>query len=114
MDLFGPTKTISLGGNRYVFVIVDDHPRFWVLLFSSKNEAIAQFTKLCKKIHNEKGVTISKSGSDHGGEFENYEFENFCTQNGIEHELLAARTPQQNGIVEKKEKISSRNGKNHV
>ena len=25
MDLFGPTRTLSLGGKKYVFVIVDDY-----------------------------------------------------------------------------------------
>lgn len=28
MDLFGPTRTASIGGKRYVFVIVDDYYRF--------------------------------------------------------------------------------------
>ena len=28
MDLFGPTKTASIGGKRYAFVIVDDYSRF--------------------------------------------------------------------------------------
>ena len=40
--------------------------------------------------------------SDHGGEFENSEFENFCEENGLKHEFSAPRTPQQNGVVERK------------
>ena len=40
--------------------------------------------------------------SDHGGEFENKEFEMFCDEYGIEHNFSAPRTPQQNGVVERK------------
>ena len=38
LDLFGPTKTRSIGGNCYYFVIVDDFSRLtWVFLsFSQK------------------------------------------------------------------------------
>ena len=34
MDLFGPTRTLSLGGKKYDFVIVDDYSRYtWVYFF---------------------------------------------------------------------------------
>jgi len=37
LDLFGPSRTRSLGGNYYGFVIVDDFFRFtWTLFLSSK------------------------------------------------------------------------------
>jgi len=40
--------------------------------------------------------------SDHGGEFQNELFENFCEENEIMHNFSAPRTPQQNGVVERK------------
>ncbi|MCH87106.1 retrovirus-related pol polyprotein from transposon tnt 1-94 [Trifolium medium] len=40
--------------------------------------------------------------SDHGGEFENSKFSEFCSSEGIEHEFSAPHTPQQNGVVERK------------
>lgn len=37
MDLFGPTRTASIGGKRYVFVIIDDFSRFtWVIFLTHK------------------------------------------------------------------------------
>ena len=51
---------------------------------------------------NEKNTTIVSIRSDHGSEFDNHNFEDFCNENGIEHNFSASRTPQQNGIVERK------------
>jgi len=53
-------------------------------------------------IQNEKGFNIVSIRSDHGGEFQNESFEKFCVENGIHHNFLALRTPQQNGVVERK------------
>jgi len=40
--------------------------------------------------------------SDHGGEFQNAKFERFCEKHGISHSFSAPRTPQQNGVVKRK------------
>ena len=37
--------------------------------------------------------------SDHGSEFENQRFEEFCNKNSINHNFLAPRISQQNVIV---------------
>jgi len=49
-------------------------------------------------------MKILKVRSDHGGEFENEPFEAFCEKHGIVHEFSSLRTPQQNGVVERKNK----------
>ena len=74
----------------------------WVLFLAHKNDVFHEFSKLCRKIQNEKGFIISCIRSDHGKEFENVNFESFCDEHGIEHNFSAPRTPQQNGVVEKK------------
>ena len=44
MDLFGPTRTTSLGGKRYGLVIVDDYSRFtWVMFLAHRDETFALF-----------------------------------------------------------------------
>ncbi|GAA0163499.1 hypothetical protein LIER_43650 [Lithospermum erythrorhizon] len=50
----------------------------------------------------EKGMAIIRIKSDHGKEFENSKFNDFYSSEGIKHEFLAPITPQQNGIVQRK------------
>ena len=103
MDLFGPSRTMSFGGNYYALVIIDDFSRFtWTLFLSHKSNAFKAFKKLAKIVQNEKSLKIVSIRSDHGGEFQNSDFENFCEENGINHNFSAPRTPQQNGVVERK------------
>ena len=103
MDLFGPSRTASLGGKHYAFVIVDDFSRFtWVMFLKFKDEALKVFENFCKRVENEKGYTITSIRSDHGGEFDSDSFEIFCNSNGYDHNFSAPRTPQQNGVVERK------------
>ena len=103
MDLFGPSRTMSFGGNYYALVIVDDFSRYtWTLFITHKSDSFQAFRKLAKVIQNKKNLKIASIRSDHGGEFENKDFELFCDEHGIEHNFSAPRTPQQNGVVERK------------
>ena len=70
-----------------------------------KSEACEKMEKLCKKLQNEKRVPIVKIRSDHGKEFENSKFEIFCNEHGIKKEFSASKTPQQNGVVERKNRV---------
>jgi len=46
LNLFGPSRTKSLGGNYYRFVIIDDFSRFtWTLFLSSKDDTFEAFAK---------------------------------------------------------------------
>jgi len=78
MDLFEPSRTMSLGGNFYSLVIVDDFSRFmWTLFLASKNDTCHAFKILAKVLENEKSSKIVSIQSDHGGEFQNERFEIF-------------------------------------
>ena len=95
MDLFGPSRIVSLGGKLYTFVIVDDYSRYtWVYFLARKNDALSEFVSFCKKVQNEKGYMITRIRSDHGGEFENAKFEQFCDTDNFIHEFSCPRTPQ--------------------
>ena len=83
MDLFGPTQTRSLGGKHYVYVVIDFSRFSWVTFLASKDEAFKSFVKLAKRIQREKNDKIISIRSDHGGEFKNKSFMEFCEENGI-------------------------------
>ncbi|GJR24858.1 retrovirus-related pol polyprotein from transposon TNT 1-94 [Tanacetum coccineum] len=104
MDLFGPSAVRSYGGNRYTLVIVDDYSRYtWTRFLKDKTEAFDQFEIFSKKIQNQLGCTIVSIRTDHGREFDNeVQFGEFCNANGITHNFSAPRTPQSNGVVERK------------
>ena len=70
MALFGPSKTMSLGGNNYTLVIVDDFSRFtWKLFLKSKSDAFYALKKLAKRLQNKCCSNIYVIRSDHGGNF---------------------------------------------
>ena len=88
-------------------VIVDDFSRYTQVEFlREKSEACEKLEILWKKLQNEKGVPIVKIRNDHGKEFENTRFESFCAKNGIKREFSAPKTPQQNGMVERKNRVN--------
>ena len=95
VDLIGPTRTESMGGQRYIMVVVDDFSRYsWVEFLREKLEAYDKMKRLYKRLQNEKGVPIVKIRSDYGKEFENAKFEAFCNEHGIKKEFSAPKTPQ--------------------
>ena len=103
VDLIGPTRIESVGGKRYIMVVVDDFSRYsWVEFLRERSEACDKMKRLCKRLQNENEVPIVKIRSDHGKEFEYAKFEAFCNEHSIKKEFSAPKTPQQNGVVKKK------------
>lgn len=96
----------SIGGKRYVLVVVDDFSRFtWVNFLREKSDTFDVFKKLCIQLQRENHCGVMRIRSDHGIEFENFKFNEFCSSEGIKHEFSSTITPQQNGIVERKNGI---------
>jgi transposase InsO family protein len=103
MDLFGPIAYISIGGNKYGLVIIDDYSRFtWVFFLHDKSETQEVLKKFLKRAQNEFDAKVKKIRSDNGSKFKNTQVEDYIDQEGIKHEFLAPYTPQQNGVVERK------------
>jgi transposase InsO family protein len=55
-----------------------------------------------RRAQNEFGLRIKKIRSDNGTEFKNSQIEGFLEDEGIKHEFSSPYTPQQNGVVERK------------
>ena len=61
MDLMGPTRTESLGGKRYIIVVIDDFTRYtWVILLRSKSDTSEHIEALCTRLQNEKSLKIDR------------------------------------------------------
>ena len=60
---------------------------------------------LCKKLQVEKGTVIARIRSDYGREFENTKLATFYNEQGTHQEFSSPNTPQQNGIVERKNMV---------
>nr|GEZ24917.1 retrovirus-related Pol polyprotein from transposon TNT 1-94 [Tanacetum cinerariifolium] len=77
MDLCGPMRIASINEKRYVLVIVDDYSR-----------------------HTWSPVIIIRT--DNGTEFKNQVLKEYFDTIGISHQMSSVRTPQQNGVVERR------------
>ncbi|KAK1693749.1 hypothetical protein QYE76_010446 [Lolium multiflorum] len=103
LDLFGPSHYDTLGGSKYGLVIVDDYSRYsWVFLLKSKDETHREFIVFAKKAQRMYESEIKAIRTDNGTEFKNYTMREFVDDEGIKHEFSAPYTPQQNGVVERK------------
>ncbi|XP_048602505.1 uncharacterized protein BNAC02G09400D isoform X1 [Brassica napus] len=102
-DLCGPITPPTPANNKYVFVLIDDFSRYmWVMLLKEKSEAFDRFKRLKESVEKQTGSTIKTFRTDRGGEFTSAEFNLFCEENGVKRHLTASYTPQQNGIVERR------------
>jgi len=102
LDIFGPTKTQSLGGARYMLVLLDDHSRkLFVRFLLAKSQASTHVKELCQLFFNHSQHYPRRVHSDQGGEFLSHHLRDFFTSKGIEHTTTAADAHNQNARVER-------------
>ncbi|GJZ40049.1 putative ribonuclease H-like domain-containing protein [Tanacetum coccineum] len=103
MDLFGLTFVSSLMHKKYCLVVTDDYSRFtWVFFLASKDETSEILKNFIKEIENLVDKKVKIIRSDNGTEFKNKVMDDFCREKGIKREYSVARTPQQNGVAERR------------
>ncbi|GJV31368.1 hypothetical protein Tco_1391768 [Tanacetum coccineum] len=103
MDLCGPMRVESINGKRYVLVVVDDYSRYtWVFFLHSKDEASEVIISFIKKTQVNLQLQVQRVRTDNGTEFKNKTLAKFFDEVGISQQFSAARTPQQNGVVERR------------
>ncbi|GJS35725.1 retrovirus-related pol polyprotein from transposon TNT 1-94 [Tanacetum coccineum] len=103
MDLCGPMRVASVNGKKYILVIVDDYSRFtWVKCLRSKDEVPAFIINFLKMIQVRLKETVRRIRTDNGTEFVNQTLREYYEKVGISHETSVARSPQQNGVVERR------------
>ncbi|GJS33569.1 putative ribonuclease H-like domain-containing protein [Tanacetum coccineum] len=103
MDLCGPMRVQTINGKKYILVIVDDYSRFtWVKFLRSKDETPTVVIKFLKQIQVGLNKTVRFIRTDNGTEFVNKTLYDYYESVGIFHQKTVPRTPQQNGVVERR------------
>ncbi|GJT42564.1 putative ribonuclease H-like domain-containing protein [Tanacetum coccineum] len=103
MDLFGPVSVESVNRKKYCLVVTDDCSKFsWVFFLAYKDETYDILHDLIVGLENKLRHKVKTIRCDHGTEFKNQLMNEFCAKKGIKREYSIARTPQQNGVAERK------------
>ncbi|GJT23972.1 putative ribonuclease H-like domain-containing protein [Tanacetum coccineum] len=90
---------------KYYQVVTDDHSRFtWVFFLASKDETSGILKSFIAQIENLVDKKVKIIRCDNGTEFKNRVMSEFCEKKGIKREFSVARTPQQNGVDERRNK----------
>ncbi|GJR89277.1 retrovirus-related pol polyprotein from transposon TNT 1-94, partial [Tanacetum coccineum] len=103
MDLCCPMRVKSINDKRYVLVIIGDYSRYtWVHFLRSKDEAPEEIKTFLKKITVllQAPIIIIRTYNDI--KFKNQVLKEYFDSVGISHQASSVRTPQQNGVVEQR------------
>ena len=102
-NVAGPHKTSSLNGSKYYIVFINDYTRMcWIYFLRFKSAVAGVFFKFKNWIENQSGFRIQVLRSYNDKEYTLNEFDKFCEEVGIEHQLTTPYTPKQNGVSERK------------
>lgn len=102
-DLCAPMSPPTQGGRRYFLLLVDDQSRFmWLVLLSTKDEAADAIKKFQAGVEVETSRKLRVLRTDRGGEFTSITFGEYCANKGVHRQLTASYSPQQNGVVERR------------
>ncbi|GJU95480.1 retrovirus-related pol polyprotein from transposon TNT 1-94 [Tanacetum coccineum] len=103
MDLCGPMRIASINRKRYVLVIVDDYSLYtWVHFLRSKDETPEVIKTFLKRIIVLLQSPVIIIRTDNGTKFKNQILKEYFDSVGISHQTSSVRTPQQNGVVERR------------
>jgi hypothetical protein len=84
---------------------IDDHIRkVWVYFMKHKGEVFQHFLNFKAMVEKEKGVSIKCLRFDGRGEHFSNEFSEYLKEHGIQRKCSCSYSPQQNGVVERKNK----------
>ncbi|KAL8127724.1 hypothetical protein AgCh_014592 [Apium graveolens] len=103
VDLFGPVNVMSIAKKKYALVIVDEFTRYtWMYVLHTKSETASILIDHVKYLDKLVKDSVKTIRSDNGIEFKNLIMEEFCKNHVIKQEFSSPGTPQQNGVVERK------------
>ncbi|XP_074324194.1 uncharacterized protein LOC141659023 [Apium graveolens] len=104
MELDEPSTWLeTASGKRYFLLLVDDFSRYmWVYFLKANNDVLDAFKEFCFLVERVPERKVRTFRTDRGGEFVSNDFERYCKENGIERHYTTPYNPQQNGVVERR------------
>jgi hypothetical protein len=103
LNLCGVITPPTPGGRRYFLLLVDAYSRFmWLVLLSTKDEAAAELKRFQAESQTEARRPLRTLRTDRGGEFTSSALAAHFADTGVRRHLTAPYTPQQNGVVERR------------
>ncbi|GKF23133.1 retrovirus-related pol polyprotein from transposon TNT 1-94, partial [Tanacetum coccineum] len=93
----------NINGKKYVLVIVDDHSRYtWTHFLRSKNKTPGVVIDFLTLVQRGLHAQVTTVRIDKGTEFLNKTLHAYFEKERIKHETSTARTHEQNGVVERR------------
>nr|GEU92959.1 hypothetical protein [Tanacetum cinerariifolium] len=106
MDLSGPTYVKSLMKKMYCLVVTDDYSRFtWVFFLATKDETSGILKSFITRIEDLVDHNVKEIRCANRTELKNKEMNQFCEMEGILRQFSVARTPYQNRVAERRNRI---------
>ena len=106
-DVWGPSRVVSILGFQYFVTFIDNYSRYtWLYLMKNRSELFTIFESFCAEIKTQFHTSIQVLRSDNAPKYFSIPFTTFMSSQGILHQSSCAYTPQQNGVVEHKNKHS--------
>lgn len=104
-DLWGPSRTPNRTHTKWFVTFIDDHTRLcWVYLLKEKIDVRSVFVNFHSMVQTQFQTNIQILRTDNGTEYFNSILRDYLQTHGIVHQSSCVDTPQQNGIVERKNK----------
>ncbi|RVW53770.1 Retrovirus-related Pol polyprotein from transposon TNT 1-94 [Vitis vinifera] len=101
-DICGPMSIASLSNNVYFALFIDDLSRMtWVYFLKAKSQVLSMFKSFKKMVETQSGQKVKVLRTDNGGEYTSKEFNVFCQEARIAHQLTTPYSSQQNGVYER-------------
>ncbi|GKF51085.1 retrovirus-related pol polyprotein from transposon TNT 1-94 [Tanacetum coccineum] len=96
-------RVASINGKKYILVIVDDYSKYtWTLFLRSKDETPEVLKDFLTMIQRNLQAQVNSVRTDRGTKFLNKTLHAYFKEEGIEHQTSSPRTPEQNGVVERR------------
>ncbi|KAG6478667.1 hypothetical protein ZIOFF_062111 [Zingiber officinale] len=105
-DLYVPITIQARGGFECFIYFIDDYSRYgYIYLMRHKSECFDKFKEYKADVEKRHGKIIKTLRSDCGGDYLLGEFKSYLSEAGIQSQLSAPSTPQQNSVTERRNMI---------